>query len=109
MMKKGYSRFVLLIGAYAIKLPRLASMRQFACGLLSNISETENYNEDQPLAPILFGCGLVVVMRRATPVGDELNIPDELKELTGYDCKKSSFGILNGTIVAVDYHRNIHE
>lgn len=115
-LKKGYSRAVWLVGNYAFKFPRLSSGRQFACGLLSNIREAENWagaaDDRSHLAPVLWAAasGALLIMRRAKPMSPSIQkqqLEDRLKQAVGYDLKRSSFGMIDGNIVAVDYHRNI--
>lgn len=109
-VRHGYSRTVLLLHRWAIKLPRLgAGWRPFLWGLLSNMAERDVWHRtrDPGLCPILFSLpgGFGVVMPRATDVGSEA--PDYLAGLTGYDHKPSSYGRLNGRVVALDYHGNV--
>lgn len=108
-VKAGYTRRVFLLGDYAIKIPHTASLKRFAYGILSNIHETYNYDPDKPMAPIHYGCGLVVIMSRVKPIEGEFYIPEQMDELVGHDSKASSFGILDKSIVAIDYHRSIYK
>lgn len=109
----GVTRIVILIGPYAIKIPRLNyGWRMLLWGLIGNISEkTFSDTKWKELCPVLlsFPGGFLNVMRRAEPVpykltkkamwafreGCDYMVPAELKQ--------DSFGILDGKLVVVDY------
>jgi len=105
-IRSGYSRVVFLIGNFAIKVANFNSFHQFKCGLSSNKSESIKYKADSThLCPIVYNgpAGLFNIMRRAEPI-EEWEMPDSLRDKVGIDFKKSSFGKIDGRIVAVDYH-----
>ncbi len=110
-VSRGASRVVLLIGRWAVKLPRFGvGWRAGLCGLLSNLAERERWRAGPRagLCPVLWSLpgGWCVVMPRVT-VADAT--ADGLAHLTGYDHKPDSYGIHEGELVAIDYHRNIFE
>ncbi|MDP3740344.1 MAG: hypothetical protein Q8R02_23355 [Hyphomonadaceae bacterium] len=112
--RQGITREVILIGRYAIKVPRIVyGWRMFLCGLLANMQEREFARAGWPeLCPVTFSIpgGWLVVMRRARPL-----TPAEWSDFRPYDfcnlddrvipaeAKYDSFGVLDGSIVAVDY------
>lgn len=108
-ISRGASRTVLLVGRYAVKLPRVgAGWKPLLCGLLSNMAERDRwkYGRRRGLCPVLWSApaGLCVVMPRVLPAE---RAPDELAHLTGRDHKPSSYGYHHGELVAVDYHGNV--
>ena len=104
----GATRIVLLVGGYAVKLPRLNTWRTFLNGLLANMQEREFSLTGWPeLCPVLFSFpgGWLVVMRRARPL---TYCEFEAVDMRGFggipvEGKRDSFGWLDGRIVAVDY------
>lgn len=114
----GTTRWVILTKKYAIKIPRPCSWRAFFWGMLANDMETKlTYLQDSRLCPVLFALpwGLLTVMPRCLPITDEQWAMLDPKDLETFcdgdesawtlpiECKQSSFGWLNETIVAVDY------
>jgi hypothetical protein len=115
-IKSGATRIVLLIGGWAIKIPRFTHWNLFLCGLLANRQERMFgrlwCKDSRKLCPILFSLpgGFLVVMRRAEPMPESLF---EILDIEAWkDCgdfvipvenKISSFGLIDGAIVAVDY------
>ncbi len=110
---RGATRTVFLIGGYAFKFPSCRSWRFFLQGLLANIQEREFSKTKWPeLCPVVFAIpgGFLTVMQEAEPMPDEiwndLNV-ETWANREGYtipvEAKQSSFGILNGKIVVVDY------
>ena len=115
LLCNGSTRWVLLIGCFAFKIPSMYNWKNFLLGLLANMQEIEfsKCNDiKHKLCPIKFYLpfGLLVVMPKVRIlVKDELSkevlekfcaednfkIPAELK----YD----SFGYFKGKLVAVDY------
>jgi len=113
-MKCGITRRVVLVGRYAIKVPRVRyGWKLFLCGLLANMQEAQFSKSGWPeLCPVVLAIpgGWLSVMLRAEPLtieewgafdagafcnnGDRI-IPAELKN--------DSFGKLDGRTVAVDY------
>lgn len=111
-ISRGASRTVLLVGPWALKIPRCrAGWRSFLCGLLSNLGERERWaNHSHPgLCPVIWSApgGWCVIMPR---VRIARLLPDEARALApaaGYDHKASSYGFHRGELVAVDYHGDI--
>ncbi len=110
MIKYGVMRIVLLVGPYAIKFPSPRyGWVMFLRGLLSDMSETR---QGKPacrcyyLCPVLFSVpgGWMIVMRRAQPLPDgmwhEGLLPNPPRNL---DDKAENFGLLDGTVVLLDY------
>ena len=112
--KNGITREVILIGKYAIKIPKLIyGWSNFLLGLLANMQETSVWScKSEKLCPVLFSVpgGWLIIMKRARPLTDDewsdfdpfsfrkegdYEIPMELKQ--------DSFGVLDDKIVAVDY------
>ena len=109
-MPSGAFRTVLLIGNFAIKLPRL---RNFLQGLRCNRWEREMWNYWQPifqwktLCPVYVSdpLGLFVVMPRAIqPVSEEEvdTLPDYYPPISA-ELKPDDYGCLKGNAVALDY------
>lgn len=121
LKRDGVTRWVILVHHWAIKLPRFFYFGSWEpvnglTGMLGNMCEHRFGNRKtkwKGLAPTLFCAplGIVLVMRRAKPVppdiwslfnayefAKEINLLGELIE-----DKRSSFGIIDGSIVAVDY------
>ena len=114
----GATRAVILVGRWAVKLPRPTSWRLFLSGLLANMQEREFARTGWPeLCPVLFSLpgGWLVVMPRAEPLTDGewelLDImgtrdkwPDRGDYVVPVEMKRDSFGWLQRLgIVAVDY------
>ena len=115
LLRTGSTRWVLLIGKLAFKIPSLHSWKNFLFGLLANMQEVE-FNKckemKHKLCPIKFylPLGILVVMPRVRILkkdelpkkalkkfcfDDNFKIPSELKH--------DSFGYFKGKLVAVDY------
>ena len=114
-LARGATRDVFLIGSWAFKIPSLRSWRNFLLGLLANLQEREfaklGWSELCPVSFSLPG-GLLVVMPRAGRPCDHYTDTDyllmiELAKDEGrhlpVEYKESSFGILGGSLVIVDY------
>ncbi len=110
----GCTRMVLLIGRWAVKIPRLNyGWTFFLRGLLCNMQEVAFSRTGWPeLCPILWRVpgGFLSVMARARPLTDqEWHDADieAFRETPSYkvpvELKRDSFGILGGRLVAVDY------
>ena len=109
----GATRTVLLIGRYAIKVPRCSSWRTFLNGLLANMQERQFARTGWPeLCPVLASLpgGWLLVMPRAAPMSDAEWCdfePEAFCETESYtlpvEHKQDSFGLLDGRVVAVDY------
>ncbi len=113
MIKRGATRTVILVCGYAVKVPRLHSWRAFLNGLLANMTEREFAATGWPeLCPVRFSLpgGWLIVMDRAFPLTDEqwASFDPEAfccreKYAVPAEMKRSSFGLMSGRIVAVDY------
>lgn len=128
--RNGVTREVLLTRRYAIKLPKLTGgWSLFLRGLLANMQERRCAAAKWPeLCPVVFSLpgGWIVVMRRAEPlaaeqwkqfrrhlIGDDATNfrRDFIKPwndtaaeyVVPVELRRDSFGVLNGSIVAVDY------
>lgn len=104
-IRRGSSRAVILTRRRAYKLPRLASYPAFLWGLLSNMRERERSGHPG-LCPILWSLplGLLVVMPRCEAAPEAL-IPGGPQGDGDPDAyKSSSWGMLRGLLVRVDYH-----
>lgn len=104
-MLHGQSRTVLLLGPWAVKLPCILGWRRFLWGLLSNLAERERAGMEGA-CPLLWAAplGSVLVVARGEPVPPGVEIPPHVRELAGYDDKPCSYGIVEGRVVALDYH-----
>lgn len=114
-IKSGATRHVLLIGRWAIKVPRITRWRMFLHGLLANMQERQWSGFCHRLCPIVFGVpgGWLVVMRRAAPLPDETwdawdaSTMQQFKKFDGttlpVEYKRDSLGEFEGRVVAVDY------
>ena len=110
-MPAGVFRRVLLIGGYAVKLPRI---RHFTAGMRCNRWEKEMWQCWRPklgwqnLCPVLFAdpLGVVVVMPRAEqPVGlqeVEAAIGDYFPDNTA-ESKPEDYGRIGQAVLALDY------
>lgn len=113
--RRGCTRIVILTDNHAIKIPNFFSWKMFLHGLLANMQEREwggkNRMTDR-VAPVVFGipAGVLIVMKKARPLTYhewfELDY-EAFRENDGFvipvENKKDSFGMLNGSIVAIDY------
>lgn len=113
----GVSRYVLLVGRWAVKIPRVNyGWRLFLQGLLCNMQERAfSFMGSPRLCPVVFAApgGWLVVMRRVRVMTEvefmEFDIQewwDEVVE-SGFwppvEKKSDSFGWLDGKVVAIDY------
>lgn len=128
LINTGVTRHVILIGDYAVKIPRLNyGWRNFLQGLLCNMQEASfGKMNDKRMCPVLFSIngGFLLIMPRCRPLSEiefnTLNINTfwgkNEKATNGYygDCiipvehKRDSFGWfkangVNNKIVAIDY------
>lgn len=102
-LRWGRNRWVLLVGAWAVKAPRC---RRF--GRLNNANEAAWWRESAALCPVLWASpgAWLIVMPRAEPIGDAefAGLEPMLPALPGVERKASSWGRLPcGRVVAVDY------
>jgi hypothetical protein len=107
----GYSRTVLLTDEFAFKFPSIKSWERFKCGVGSNRSEAKRSRIFYDVvAPTLYSnyFGLLNIQPCCEVMPDDLIINNDrlerLLEAVGFDNKLDSFGILNGNVVAIDYH-----
>lgn len=105
-MRSGATRHVFFPGAVVVKIPRLTSWESFLNGLLCNLQERKFSGVFPRLAPCRGDpLGLFVVMRYARPLNDtewaRINPQRWAEDLV--EPKRDSFGVLDGSIVAVDY------
>lgn len=132
LIKHGATRWVLLIGNYAIKFPAFHGYRNFLQGILGNEQESHWYRElkwTNKLCPILFAFPgyLFIVMPRVRVMTDqeaetmwgwdpEELAPNQPTPIDGFlriqhnelgqfpvEKKSDSFGWLNGNLVIIDY------
>lgn len=108
--RDGVTRIVFLFGKYAFKFPQIHSWNALLLGLLGNMNEHVFGQMKSPLlCPILAHLpgGFLIVMRRAESV--KCLEPyrarvDEIREAFPFiENKTSSFGLVDGVLVAVDY------
>ena len=112
-VRSGATRHVLLVGRWAIKIPRVTCWRNFLQGLLANMQEWEFARAGWPeLCPVRWSMpgGWMVVMPRAEPLTAAqwsnfrpYDFCDRPAYMVPAEPKFSSFGVLAGQIVAVDY------
>lgn len=106
--RSGITRCVLLVGGFAIKVPKPRRWKHFIEGLLSNMQERDcwaanvSINSADHLAPVLWASwgGWVLVMERTEPIdpSDIDRVPYRLE-----DHKAENYGVLRGNIVCIDY------
>ena len=110
--KQGASRYVFLIGSYAIKIPRCSAWNLFLHGLLANMQEQTFWQARWvQLCPVLFRVpgGFLIVMPRCEPITVPLSRDEYLAFVEQADYtvpvehKQDSFGIYQGRLVAIDY------
>lgn len=116
-IEKGTTRFVILLGKYAFKFPRIHFKAKnrwplFLRGLLANMTEKQFSSvHDESLCPVVFSMwgGWFNIMLRAEPLSKDewLNLDFKtIFQIVSSDLvenKITSFGKLNNKIVAVDY------
>lgn len=114
--KYGSTRHVFLIKRYVIKFPQTWSWKHFLLGLLANLGEVVFYKafkSDKRFCPIIWWLpgGFLLVMKRAEPLSREEFYQLDYKEFIKLDGGKipvenklSSFGKMDGDIVAIDYN-----
>lgn len=116
-IKRGTTRFVILIGKYAIKFPRIHHKykghryKMFLRGILANIDEKFWYKsgfEKNKLAKVIFTSpfGLFLIMERAEPLSsgeyDKQQMEEQFKHLP-LDNKIQNFGKVDNRVVLIDY------
>lgn len=118
LLTNGATRYVLLIGSWAIKVPYLkfgnyqyTGWIAFLNGLLANLQEAQfSATKDPRLCPVIFHVpgGFLNIMRRAEVLTEGISEEEYEKFQEGafhvpVECKGDSFGYLNGQLVAIDY------
>lgn len=110
-LARGSFRRVLLVGAFAVKLPRL---RWLLPGMRCNRWEREMWRTWRPrigwrtLCPVRFAdpLGLIVIMPRVQPATAEdveRETPDDYPQITCEFALYKDWGWLNGRVVSIDY------
>lgn len=114
LRRDGISRAVLLVGPWAIKIPKSRyGWPNFLRGLLANLQEARFSRAGWPeLCPVVFALwgGWLIVQRRARHFTEEEwdrfdaeAFCDRGDYVVPAEAKSSSFGWLDGRAVAVDY------
>ena len=116
MNRQGSTRWVIFIGRFAFKIPSLYSWKNFLCGLLANMQESEFskiHDMREKLCPVIFSLplGFLVVMPKVRVLREGELSREVLKKFCtsnkNYtihaELKYDSFGYLKGKLVAVDY------
>lgn len=107
LVTEGCNRFVVLTRRRAIKFPSLRSWRDFLFGLLNNLHERKISGDHPAHCPVQWAdpLGLIVIMPRCKSIGpDEFeSMASALPEGTMAERKCSSWGWLDGRLVALDY------
>lgn len=113
--RQGVTREVILVGRWAVKLPKLIyGWQKFLCGLLANMQEASFSKAGWPeLCPVVFAIpgGWLLVMKRAQPLSaEQWQAFDARSFVEGNpdyvipaETKQDSFGTLDGRVVAIDY------
>ena len=107
----GATRWVLLAGRWAAKVPRPTSYRSLLLGLLANMQEARfSAFGDDRVCPVVFALprGLLVIMPRCAVLTRNLTAAERerffgAEYIVPAEDKASSFGWLNGRLVAIDY------
>lgn len=115
---QGCTRIVLEFKNVVVKVPNFSySWEHFIKGIIANISESKtwkynsgryNYGLEHLLCPMLFSSwgGWFIVMKKAKVLTEDqyLDLDTSLHQLHfGGDDKANSYGIINTTIVKIDY------
>jgi hypothetical protein len=107
LITEGRNRFVLVTRRHAYKFPSLRCWRDLLFGILNNLHEAQAQRDHPAYCPVLWcsPLGLLIVMPRVDVLGQ-----DEWREAEGRlpadtcaEMKPSSWGRLDGRIVAIDY------
>lgn len=106
----GFNRWVLLVGSWAIKVPRMSTWRSLLFGLLNNMNEATIAPDSEGACPILLAVpgGWAVVMRRARIMTDEEFARFDSEEFCRRhglvaEHKPDSYGFVDGRPVCVDF------
>jgi hypothetical protein len=110
---KGMSRIVFIGENYVLKIPNIRKWKLFLCGLLSNMQETSFGKSNlEGFCPVTFSFpgGWFIIAKRAREMTEQEFLEFDAhtfcnRETHGIPAehKHSSFGWLNGQIVAIDY------
>jgi hypothetical protein len=102
---EGRNRFVLLIGRYAIKFPSPRCWRDFLFGILNNLNEREAHANHPAYCPVLWSApgAVLIVMPRVKIMDDTAFSRADAPAAPGVERKASSWGWLDGRLVAVEY------
>ena len=107
LVTHGRNRCVLLTSRYAIKLPAFHSWQSFLFGLLNNMNERDWQAEHSAYCPIIWAAplGLALIMPRVAELDDQAfdAAAHEIPHAPGAERKASSWGYLDGRLVAIDY------
>lgn len=117
MIKFGYgcTRFVILVGSWAIKVPQFHyQWRHFLLGLLANMQERHWWSTfpKPELCPVVWSMpgGWLLIMKRAEPMTreqfDDIDLHkwvDKGDWVVPAEPKMDSFGWYDGRLVAIDY------
>jgi hypothetical protein len=114
-IRRGMTRIVLLIGRWAIKIPRPSSSQQFVLGCLANLAERSISVEsrgDLRLAQTRW-CALLGLISVQERVGEPLRVMPGINELEAIPLRDFCGGIAaqwhncsrrnNGALVCFDY------
>lgn len=119
--RRGCTRIVFIFNSVVVKIPNFTvCWRHFLQGLLANMGERDTYYANTGrynvglsdlLCPVVWASwgGWVLVMKKALPFtctdeqGRELDYSKWIMAGFGGDDKPDNYGILNGTIVKIDY------
>jgi hypothetical protein len=116
----GVTRWVLLIGKWAIKFPNPCAWKHFLLGLVGNMEESLTwkcanvkgsalYEVRTSLCPVLWCSwgGWILIMRRAQPVDYIVFLHNWISEnpIRNHfsDLKRENIGFLDNKIVLIDY------
>lgn len=123
-VKTGITRYVLLIGPWAIKVPRFTEFKLLLCGLLANMQERQWSGHHPALAKVHYAnrYGFLLIMERVRPLSvymrkrysdnDEFKEYlfevfkfDDIRDLLLEDAKISNWGVSlrSGRMVKIDY------
>jgi hypothetical protein len=105
LVLEGRNRFVILTRRNAIKIPSLRCWRDFLFGVLNNLNEAQWSREHAAYCPVrwISPLGFVLVMPRAERIAESDFRDMSVPALPGVEMKASSWGLLGGRLVALDY------
>lgn len=113
---KGSSRWVFIVGCFAIKTPSFSSYRNFLWGLIANMNEVKFWNcadMKYKLCPVLgyIPFGFLVIMPKVKVLTKEDGIDNNYllhfcickNGKIPAETKLDSFGFINKKLVCIDY------